>query len=75
MRLWWRRAVRRARLDEAARAVESATRALEDAENRAPEAAALRAGLRRMRDENHFALGLENMLRAGYEGGHRGGRR
>ncbi|HWU22991.1 MAG TPA: hypothetical protein VN088_15755 [Nocardioides sp.] len=55
--------------------MESATRALEDAENRAPEAAALRAGLRRMRDENHFALGLENMLRAGYEGGHRGGRR
>lgn len=66
--------MRRDRLIEAASAVEAAGAALQDAERRAPEAAALKRKLARMRQENHFAISWEASLRAGYERGTRGGR-
>ena len=69
---WWGRRMRRSRLAEARGAVESARQALADSQQRAPEAHDLAARLRRLRAENHFAGSLEAMVRAGYEGGHRG---
>lgn len=74
MRLWPGKRMRKSadRLAQAADAVEQARRALTDAEGRSGEAAALSARLRIMRGENHFALGLENMIRTGYKGGRSG---
>lgn len=61
-----------ARLAEAGDAVKAARRALVEAERQSPEAVDLADRLRRMRGENHFALGLENMIRTGYKGGRSG---